>query len=105
VRVEYGEAATDDIVRQFRYYWIEAGVPEVADRFERAITQTMKSLGGRPYLGRRFSPEIPQYRELRSWQVAGFEIIRIYYEVDTDVIRIIRVLHGMRNVRRILENE
>lgn len=105
MRVEYSEVASDDLVRQFRYYSLDANVPEVADRFEKAVTQTMKSLGGRPYLGARFSPEIRQHRDLRSWPVAGFEVIRIYYEVDTDVIRIIRVLHGMRNVRRILENE
>ncbi len=105
MRIEYADVASDDIFRQFRYYLVDAGVREVADRFEGAVTQTMKSLGGRPFLGRRFSPEIPRYGNLRSWSVAGFEIIRIYYEVDTDVIRIIRVLHGMRNVRRILENE
>ena len=41
----------------------------------------------------------------RSWPVAGFEAIRIYYLLDEDAIRVIRILHGKRDVKRILERE
>ena len=39
------------------------------------------------------------------WPVAGFEAIRIYYLLDKDTIRVIRILHGKRDVKRILERE
>jgi plasmid stabilization system protein ParE len=105
VRVEYGEVASDDVVRQLRYYLLDVNVPEVALGFQNAVAQTLSSLRSRPYLGPRFFSDFPHLRNLRSWPIAGFEVIRIYYRVDTDVIQVIRVLHGMRNVRRILENE
>jgi plasmid stabilization system protein ParE len=35
----------------------------------------------------------------------GFEAIRIYYLLDEDTIRVIRILHGKRDVKRILERE
>jgi hypothetical protein len=37
--------------------------------------------------------------------LAGFEAIRIYYLVDEGAIRVIRILHGKRDVKRILEGE
>jgi plasmid stabilization system protein ParE len=46
-----------------------------------------------------------QLQSLRSWPVAGFEAIRIYYLLDNDAIRVIRVLHGKRDLKRILERE
>ena len=39
---------------------------------------------------------------LRSWPVKGFEPIRIYYVEVPGCLRVVRVLHGKRNVRRIL---
>jgi toxin ParE1/3/4 len=42
---------------------------------------------------------------LRSWPVRGFKEIRIYYLTEADALRIVRVLHGKREVQRILERE
>jgi len=47
----------------------------------------------------------PQFPNLRSWPVIGFETIRVYYSVGDETFCIIRILHGKRDVRRILENE
>ena len=38
---------------------------------------------------------------LRSWPLKGFEPIRIYYVEVPGCLRVVRVLHGKRNVRRI----
>jgi plasmid stabilization system protein ParE len=35
--------------------------------------------------------------------VAGFETIRIYYYAESEAIHVIRILHGKRDVKRILE--
>jgi len=42
---------------------------------------------------------------LRSWPVKGFEDIRIYYLIQDEEIRIVRVLHGRRDIQNILEND
>ena len=57
------------------------------------------------YWGPRYSSNNPRIQNLRSWPVAGFEAIRIYYALEADAMHIIRILHGKRDVRRILGNE
>jgi hypothetical protein len=57
------------------------------------------------HVGPRYSSNNPRIQNLRSWPVAGFEAIRIYYALEEDAMHIIRILHGKRDVRRILGNE
>jgi plasmid stabilization system protein ParE len=47
----------------------------------------------------------PRLKGLRSWPVSGFEAHRIYYVETPDAIRVIRILHGMRDLPPILEDE
>ena len=42
---------------------------------------------------------------LRSWAVVGFDDILIFYVVQPDALRVVRVLHGRRDIKRILERE
>jgi toxin ParE1/3/4 len=105
VKVFYRQAASDDVVRQFRYYLLERNLPQVAVRFKDAVRHTVESLRQRPLIGARYRSGNPQLSNLRSWPVAGFEIIRIFYLVDKDELRVIRVLHGKRDLKRILEPE
>ncbi|PYY10426.1 MAG: type II toxin-antitoxin system RelE/ParE family toxin, partial [Acidobacteria bacterium] len=58
-----------------------------------------------PYVGPRYSSGNPRLQSLRSWPVAGFEAIRIYYALEGDAIHIIRILHSKRDVRQILRSE
>jgi plasmid stabilization system protein ParE len=105
VKVLYRQTASDDIVRQFRYYLLTAEAPEIALRFRKAVRRTIQSLGQNPHVGPRYSSGNPRLRNLRSWPVAGFEAIRIYYAIEADATHIIRILHGKRDVRRILQSE
>src|SRR6266704_3256373 len=72
---------------------------------EEAVRRTIQSLGQNPHVGPRYSSSNPRVHNLRSWPVAGFEAIRIYYSLEADAMHIIRILHGKRDVRRILGNE
>ena len=105
MKVLYRESASDDIVHQFRYYLLAAQVPEIAVRFREAVRHTIQLLSQNPTVGPRFSSGDPRLQNLRSWPVAGFEMIRVYYTVEPEAMHIIRVLHGKRDVRRILEKE
>jgi plasmid stabilization system protein ParE len=105
VKVLYRQAASNDIVRQFRYYLLSADAPEIAIRFREAVKRTIQSLSQNAYVGPRYSSSNPRVQNLRSWPVAGFEAIRIYYALEADALHIIRILHGKRDVRQILENE
>jgi len=105
VKVLYRQTASDDIVRQFRYYLVTAEAPEIALRFREAVRRTIQSLVQNAHVGPRYSSSNPRIQNLRSWPVAGFEAIRIYYALEADAMHIIRILHGKRDVRRILGNE
>ena len=105
MKVLYRQTASDDIVRQFRYYLLTAEAPEIALRFWEAVKRTIQSLSQNPHVGPRYSSSNPRVQNLRSWPVAGFEAIRIYYSLAADAMHIIRILHGKRDVRRILGNE
>ena len=99
MKVLYRQTASDDIVRQFRYYLLTAEAPEIALRFREAVRGTIQSLGQNPYVGPRYSSSNPRVQNLRSWPVGGFEAIRIYYALEADAMHIIRILHGKRDVR------
>jgi len=105
VKVLYRQSAVDDIVCQFRYYLIAVDVPEIAIRFCEAVRRTIASVRQNPLVGPRYSSANSRLQNLRSWPVAGFEAIRIYYLLlDEDSIHIVRILHGKRDVKRILES-
>lgn len=105
MKVLFRQAAADDVVRQFRYYLVDQHVPEVADRFREALRHTVESLRQHPLVGARYELGNPQLHNLRSWPVAGFEAIRIYYLLDDSALHVIRVLHGKRDLKPILERE
>ncbi|MGC2107961.1 MAG: type II toxin-antitoxin system RelE/ParE family toxin [Candidatus Korobacteraceae bacterium] len=105
MKVTYRQAASDDVVRQFRYYLVTLNLPDVALRFRHALLRTVAMLRERPAVGARYRPAHAQFRNLRSWPVMRFEAIRIYYLWDGDSVRIIRILHGKRDVVAILGKE
>jgi plasmid stabilization system protein ParE len=105
VKVLFRQAAADDVSRQFRYYLFTDNLPEVAVRFRAAVQRTVDFLRQRPFVGPRYHSREAKLQSLRSWPVAGFEAIRLYYLLNKNTIQIIRVLHGKRDLSRILERE
>jgi plasmid stabilization system protein ParE len=57
MKVLYRQTASDDIVRQFRYYLLTAEAPEIALRFREAVTRTIQSLRQNPHVGPRYSSD------------------------------------------------
>ncbi len=104
MKVAYQQAARDDLVRQFRYYLLSQDLPDLAIRFRTAVRQTIQSLHPHPLVGPRYRSDNPGLQNLRTWAVAGFEAIRIYDDIRRELLSIIRILHGKRDVQRILED-
>jgi len=105
VKVAFRQAANDDLVRQFRYYLVTLNPPDVAIRFRAAVRETVQFLQRSPLVGPRYRSGNPHLQSLRTWAVTGFEAIRIYYLLDNDTLQVIRILHGKRDVNRLLERE
>jgi plasmid stabilization system protein ParE len=81
------------------------GLPDVAVRFRQSVRRTIEELRQHPLVGPRYHSNNSQLENLRSWPVAGFEAIRIYYTAGDETLRVIRILHGKRDVKNILERE
>ena len=47
----------------------------------------------------------PSLSGLRSWPVRGFPAMRIYYIHSGGDLRIVRILHGKRDINPLLEEE
>jgi plasmid stabilization system protein ParE len=70
--------------------------PSAADRLEQALHEAMEQLARSPGIGHRRDDADERYR---FWRVASYLIA---YRVENDAVLVVRVLHGARNIRRIL---
>lgn len=102
MRVLITPRAEEDVIRQFRYYLLDQDAPDVALEFRKAVFETLAQLREFPLLG---SASNTEPAGLRSWPVKGFPALRLYYILTTSQLRIIRVLHCKRDVRRILRTD
>ena len=98
-------AAKDDILRQFRYYLVDQDKPQVANRFLDAVRKTVDLIVRTPQGGAPKRLSRNALRGLRSRPLKGFEDVRVYYLAGEDQVRVVRVLHGKRDVYNLLKNE
>jgi toxin ParE1/3/4 len=105
VNVYIRTAAREDILRQYFYYMVEKDAARAAERFLEAVQSAIEMLCQMPGAG---APKILENRALtglRSWPIQGFPAMRIYYVQSGDDLRIVRVLHGKRDINPLLEEE
>lgn len=102
-KVSFRTAAREDILRQFRYYLVEKNVPDVAGRFLDAVKSAVDMLRRTPGIGSPKHLANPLLAGLRSWPVPGFPSVRVYYIYAGDELRVVRVLHGKRDIHPLLE--
>ena len=105
MRGSIGPAARDDILRQYRYLLIEEDNPDLAQRFLAAVQTTVRKICQRPGIGAPKLIDNAKLAGLRSWPVAGFTAVHVYYLIADNGVRVIRILHGKRDINPMLENE
>jgi len=99
------DAARDDILRQYRYLLTERESSAAAERFLTSVQKAIRQIRKSPSIGSPRFFNNAKLAGLRASAVEGFPAIRVYYLLSGDTIRIIRVLHGKRDVGRVLEND
>jgi toxin ParE1/3/4 len=98
-------AADQDAEAIAEYYARESG-EDLVIRFLLALDQATEFIRRNPEAGSPRHFRNPRLKGLRSWPVLGFEDVRLYYlRREEKTIRIVRILHGKRDVARILEQE
>jgi toxin ParE1/3/4 len=96
-------AARRDLREQRDY--IAQDSPAAAERFLAAAEAAFQQLAEMPGMGTRKRVRNARLAGLRQWRVRGFERYRIYYRATEESIEVLRVLHGARDIDRILEEQ
>jgi toxin ParE1/3/4 len=104
-RREVRHSAREDILRQYEYYLSEADDELVAARFLSAVESAIERVCRQPGIGAPKALRNLKLAGLRSSPVGGFSDIRVYYLVSEQVLRVVRVLHGKRDIDPLLETE
>lgn len=76
---------------------------EAAMRFYDAVDQTYQELSAYPERWPSYKLEHPRLAHLRKRAVAGFRNYLVFYHLDHEMVEIIRVLHGARDLPAILQ--
>lgn len=79
-------------------------MPEVAERFLLAVRNSIEEVSKRVGIGVPINLKNPKLAGLRAWRVTGFPAIRVYYLVSEKTLRVIRILHGKRDIHPLLES-
>jgi toxin ParE1/3/4 len=102
LKVSIQTAAHDDILRQYRYYLVEKDAARIAQQFLAAVQSAVETLSRTPEMGTPKHLENPLLAGLRSWPIPRFPSIRLYYIYAGNTLRIVRVLHGKRDIYPLL---
>lgn len=86
-------AAEDDLQNIIEFLIVES--PSAASRVLDALQEATQLLGERPGIGHRRTDLADE--ALRFWPL-------VIYRPDTVPVQVIRILHGARDVRRLLED-
>jgi len=96
------EAARRDLVAQWVWYAENAGI-ERADQFLRVVESTLGLLATQPECGTLFFVRKPELQGMRRFPLSdGFEKILHFYFPLQDGIDLVRVVHGSRELERLL---
>ncbi|MFN0058974.1 MAG: type II toxin-antitoxin system RelE/ParE family toxin [Planctomycetota bacterium] len=97
--------AQRDVLEAALYLSTE-GNPEIGERFIDAIDHAFAVLVVQPKIGAVLSDlKAEQLSGIRKWAVPGFGNYLIFYRPLGIHVEIIRVLHGSRDIGRILADE
>ena len=97
--------ADQDLADQALYYATHAA-PEIGHRFLVAAHDTLTVLTTQPLMGWRAEFRDTQLNDIRVFRVNGFErILVIYRPTDDGGIDVLRLVHGSRNLQRLLRME
>jgi toxin ParE1/3/4 len=102
-RIIVHDEARFDVIDQA--YYIAEDSLSAADRFIEAVDAAYQRLAAMPGMGAIREYGNPKLKGMRMWPVPGFEKHLIFYHASETELRIIRVLHGARDIARIFQHD
>lgn len=83
------DATTEHLARQS---------PRVALRFSMSVEATYDAIAEEPTLSAEYPVTDARLAGLRRRSVIGFDKQLVFYRIEGDAVRIVRVLHGARDI-------
>jgi plasmid stabilization system protein ParE len=83
-------------------YLVDRGGLDLGLRFYDAVRQSLRELASAPGIGELSGYADPRLEGVRLFRVSGFEKHLIVYQYDGELL-VLRVLHGARDLRRLLD--
>ena len=95
--IRFSDLAVADILEQADWYELQSGA-KLATRWDKAVTSTVTRIATAPRSGAlcRFKAEALQ--GTRRVPIAGFPKHLIFYQVESNGILVLRVVHGARDL-------
>jgi len=85
--------------------YIAVNNPDAALRFVDTVEQAFARLSEMPEIGALREFANSRLAGVRAWPVPKFSRYLIFYQVTQDSIRILRVLHGARDIPSLFEDD
>jgi toxin ParE1/3/4 len=85
--------------------YIGADNLDASDRFLSAAEATFLQISEMPRIGRISGFVNPKISQVRQLPIKGFKNYFVFYQIQSDSIDIIRVLHSAQNIKNILGEE
>ncbi len=76
-----------------------------SDNFLLAAEETFKQLGQLPQMGKPCQFSHPKLANIRQLGIKGFKKYLIFYSLTENGVEILRVIHGVRDIKTILEDD
>jgi toxin ParE1/3/4 len=101
-RVERLPRARIDLAEIFSYI-ANDNLP-AAERFVEAAEDAFAKLADMPGMGPEWGSKKRSLRGVRFWPIKGFTNYLIFYRRLEDGVRILRVIHGARNIEKVFDD-
>jgi toxin ParE1/3/4 len=103
LRLNIRNRATQDLRLQANYILVH-GSPAKASAFLESAAVTFEQLRQMPQIGRVSQLVVSRLGEIRQWRLKGFKDYLVFYQVQDDLVDILRILHGTRDLEDILSS-
>lgn len=97
-RVQIAERAVEDLAEY--YAFLAAESRSAAERFLLRADETFRLLAGSPQIGRPWVSSHVRLARVRVWPVSGFPKVLAFYRPMKAGIKVLRVMHGSRDLDR-----
>jgi plasmid stabilization system protein ParE len=103
IKVRLTDTAAAAIIAQRNYYSIQEN-RQLAERWVLAVLAATESLRQMPERGSPCNFRLAKLRLLRRLPVPGFESHLVFYQYrrEEQVVRVVHVLHGARDIENVL---